>query len=71
MALSVDDIRKKLQNDPEWEPTDADTGGDPDFWEKFDEAMDSIHVPGGSDDEEDLFGNEDVDWEDDDDGDDW
>lgn len=66
LAWSVEDIRKKLQNDPDWEPSDADTLDDPDFWEKFDEAMDSLHFgSGGSKDDEDGdfdFDDEDGDW---------
>ncbi len=68
MALSVDDIRKKLQEDLNWEPTSEETEGDSEFWTKFDEAMDSLHVKSDpSDKEED---DEDFEW-DDDDGEDW
>lgn len=69
MSWSLDDIKKKLQNNPDWEPSDDEIDGDSDFWTKFDEAMDSIQGASSSNDDDDDDDN--FDWDDDDDGEDW
>jgi hypothetical protein len=44
--MTKDEIKRKLINDPEWEPNSSDIKKDPEIWSKMDDIMEEMH--GGS-----------------------
>lgn len=41
--MTKEDIKRKLINDPEWEPSTLEVKKDPDIWAKIDEVMEEMH----------------------------
>lgn len=41
--MTKEEIKRKLINDPEWEPSNLDIKKDPDVWTKIDAVMEDMH----------------------------